>query len=42
MGAAACEPLDMLRRHGDHSSGFLTLNAAMAHHVEPGIDGYVA
>ncbi len=41
-GAAACGPLDVLRRHGDHSSGFLTLNEAMRHHVAAGIDGYVA
>lgn len=39
---AAAEPLDVLRRHGDHSSGFLTLNAAMQRHVAPGVDGYVA
>lgn len=35
-------PLDALRRHGEHTSGFLTLNAAMRHHVAPGIDGFVA
>ncbi len=39
---AATGPLEMLRRHGDHSSGFLTLNQGMDHHVAAGIDGYVA
>ncbi|HKG39400.1 MAG TPA: DUF2156 domain-containing protein [Conexibacter sp.] len=33
--------LERLRRHGDHSSGILTLNAGMAHFTTPGVDGYV-
>lgn len=41
-GPAAGGPLDVLRRRGEHSSGFLTLNAAIERHVAPGIDGYVA
>lgn len=36
------EPLDRLRRYGDHSSGFLTLNEQMEHYVDPEIDGFIA
>jgi lysylphosphatidylglycerol synthetase-like protein (DUF2156 family) len=34
--------LDCLRRHGEHSSGFLTVNRAMRHFTAPGIDGCIA
>ncbi len=34
--------LACLRRHGDHSSGFLTLNEGMEYHACTDVDGYVA
>jgi lysylphosphatidylglycerol synthetase-like protein (DUF2156 family) len=34
--------LDCLRRHGDHTSGFLTLNEGTRRYVDPAIDGFVA
>ena len=34
--------LDCLRRHCDHSSGFLTLNEGTRRYADPAIDGFVA
>lgn len=43
-GAAACElpALDLLRRHADHSSGFLALNQQTLHYRDRAIDGLIA
>jgi lysylphosphatidylglycerol synthetase-like protein (DUF2156 family) len=45
-GVATTNPtrisLDILRRHGDHSSGFLALNDDTRHFTTPGIDGLIA
>jgi lysylphosphatidylglycerol synthetase-like protein (DUF2156 family) len=34
--------LDLLARHGDHSSAFLTVNDGTEHYLDPEIDGFVA
>jgi lysylphosphatidylglycerol synthetase-like protein (DUF2156 family) len=34
--------ITMLRRHGDHSSAFLTVNRGTQHYTVPGIDGFIA
>ncbi|HZV75457.1 MAG TPA: DUF2156 domain-containing protein [Conexibacter sp.] len=34
--------LEHLRRYGEHSSGFLTLNDAMEHYTAPGVEGFIA
>src|SRR5512143_497942 len=36
------KPLERLRRHGDHSSAFLTLNERMEYHTDPEVDGFIA
>lgn len=43
-GSEAPEPAQLacLRRHGDHSSAFLTLSRAMLHYTLPEIDGFIA
>jgi lysylphosphatidylglycerol synthetase-like protein (DUF2156 family) len=34
--------IGVLRRHGDHSSAFLTLNSGTQHYTLPGLDGFIA
>src|SRR5437588_750901 len=34
--------LEVLRRHGDHSSAFLVVNHEMSHFRAPGVDGFIA
>jgi lysylphosphatidylglycerol synthetase-like protein (DUF2156 family) len=40
--SAPRDVLDVMRRHADHSSAFLTLNDGTEHYVDPQIDGTVA
>lgn len=41
-GAAEERALDVLRRHGDHSSAFLAFNSETHHFMTPEIDGLIA
>jgi lysylphosphatidylglycerol synthetase-like protein (DUF2156 family) len=35
-------PIELLRRYGDHSSGFLAINRQTRHYTAAGLDGFVA